>query len=64
LLLMVEVRMPRANNKDNDLEGAQDMGGKHGGQAGVPKPEPRPNPRDASKAEDVPERRPGKTGRG
>ncbi len=25
--------------KENDLEGVQDMGGKHGGQAGVPKPE-------------------------
>lgn len=30
--------MPR----ENDLEGAQDQGGKHGGQAGVPKPTPRP----------------------
>ena len=29
--------MPRAN----DLEGRQDMGGKHGGQAGMPKPEDR-----------------------
>lgn len=25
--------------KQNDLEGRQDMGGKHGGQVGVPKPE-------------------------
>ena len=50
--------------KDNDLEGAQDMGGKHGGQVGFPKPEPRPKPRDSVKSEDVPERRPtGKTGR-
>jgi hypothetical protein len=60
--------MPKGNkrsNKNNDLEGAQDMGGKHGGQAGVPKPEPRPNPHDAAKSEDVPERRPtGKSGRG
>jgi hypothetical protein len=24
--------------KENDLEGAQDQGGKHGGQAGAPKP--------------------------
>jgi hypothetical protein len=32
----------------NDLEGQQDMGGKHGGQAGQPKPPPRPksNERD------------------
>jgi hypothetical protein len=28
--------------KENDLEGPQDQGGKHGGQKGVPKPEPRP----------------------
>jgi hypothetical protein len=26
---------------ENDLEGHQDMGGKHGGQAGMPKPENR-----------------------
>jgi hypothetical protein len=29
--------------KENDLEGRQDMGGKHGGQAGMPKPEPDPS---------------------
>ena len=28
--------------KENDLEGAQDQGGKHGGQKGMPKPEPHP----------------------
>jgi hypothetical protein len=28
--------------KENDLEGVQDQGGKHGGQKGVPKPEPKP----------------------
>jgi hypothetical protein len=28
-------------SKANDLEGQQDMGGKHGGQAGMPKPEDR-----------------------
>jgi len=28
--------------KENDLEGAQDQGGKHGGQAGMPKPPRRP----------------------
>jgi hypothetical protein len=27
--------------KENDHEGRQDMGGKHGGQAGMPKPETR-----------------------
>jgi hypothetical protein len=26
--------------KENDLEGVQDQGGKHGGQKGMPKPEP------------------------
>lgn len=30
---------PKENDKENDLEGAQDQGGKHGGQAGMPKPE-------------------------
>ncbi|HKH01719.1 MAG TPA: hypothetical protein VKB08_13495 [Bradyrhizobium sp.] len=28
--------------KENDLEGEQDRGGKHGGQKGMPKPEPKP----------------------
>ena len=28
--------------KENDLEGQQDEGGKHGGQAGIPKPEQSP----------------------
>jgi len=42
--------------KENDLEGRQDMGGKHGGQAGVPKPpqRPRPTPHD----DDLIEKRP------
>jgi hypothetical protein len=31
----------RGMPKVNDLEGRQDMGGKHGGQAGMPKPETR-----------------------
>lgn len=30
--------------KENDLEGVQDQGGKHGGQAGMPKPPPAPKP--------------------
>ena len=33
-----ELEMP----KENDREGAQDQGGKHGGRAAVPKPTPRP----------------------
>jgi hypothetical protein len=37
--------------KENDLEGVQDQGGKHGGQAGMPKPVPRPKP--AKSDEDV-----------
>jgi hypothetical protein len=32
----------KRHEKENDLEGAQDQGGKHGGQAGMPKPTPRP----------------------
>jgi hypothetical protein len=28
--------------KENDLEGQQDQGGKHGGQKGMPRPEPWP----------------------
>jgi len=28
--------------RENDLEGVQDQGGKHGRQKGMPKPEPRP----------------------
>ncbi len=37
--------------KANDLEGRQDMGGKHGGQAGQPKPPPRP--KSTERDEDV-----------
>jgi hypothetical protein len=33
---------PSRRKKTNDLEGQQDMGGKQGGQAGVPKSPPRP----------------------
>jgi hypothetical protein len=33
--------------KENDLEGQQDMGGKHGGQKGMPRPEPDPRKKDA-----------------
>lgn len=39
--------MPR----ENDLEGKPDMGGKHGGQSGQPKPPPRP--REGPRDEDV-----------
>jgi hypothetical protein len=28
--------------KENELEGMQDQGGKHGGQKGIPKPQARP----------------------
>ena len=34
----------RERDKANDLEGVQDQGGKHGGQAGMPKPPPRSGP--------------------
>jgi hypothetical protein len=41
--------------KENDLEGPQDQGGKHGGQAGVPKPAMRPS--DTKRDKDAPEQR-------
>jgi hypothetical protein len=41
--------------KENDLEGVQDQGGKHGGQAGMPKPVRRPKPTKSD--EDVPKRK-------
>ena len=37
--------------KENDLEGAWDQGGKHGGQKGMPKPESRPDPQRAKGAD-------------
>jgi len=38
--------------KENDLEGQQDRGGKHGGQAGMPKPEqPPPGQKPATRSE-------------
>jgi len=43
--------MPR----ENDLEGAQDQGGKHGGQKGMPKPEPRPTTRREPGRADAPD---------
>jgi hypothetical protein len=45
--------------KENDLEGAQDQGGKHGGQKGMPKPEPRPSDGGGNDSDEAP-----KTGRG
>jgi len=44
-LHLVERTLP----KENDLEGTQDQGGKHGGQAGLPKSPPRP---DASREDE------------
>jgi hypothetical protein len=44
-LFRIEEQMQKgliAMPKENDLEGVQDQGGKHGGQKGMPKPEPRP----------------------
>jgi hypothetical protein len=51
---------PRRPSKTSDLEGRQDMGGKQGGQAGMPQPPPKPRAtrRDGDV---VPER--GSTGR-
>ena len=33
---------PARPKRENELEGQQDMGGKQGGQAGIPKSPPRP----------------------
>jgi len=41
----------RERDKANDLEGAQDQGGKHGGQAGMPQPPPRPGSDEAEQDE-------------
>ena len=41
----------RERDKANDLEGVQDQGGKHGGQAGIPEPPPRPGSYDAEQNE-------------
>ena len=43
--------------KENDLEGQQDQGGRHGGQAGMPKPEESPH----SPARDADREKLGKT---
>jgi len=39
--LKAKAATPR-RSKANDLEGQMDMGGKHGGQAGMPKPPSKP----------------------
>lgn len=51
--------MPR----ENDLEGRPDMGGKHGGQQGQPKPPPRPREGERD-ADVVAKRHTGQTNRG
>jgi hypothetical protein len=39
----LKTRTPSSSRSDaNDLEGQQDMGGKHGGQAGMPEPAKKP----------------------
>jgi len=45
--------------KENDLEGIQDQGGKHGGQKGMPKPEPRPSDRGGKDGGEAPKTRRG-----
>jgi hypothetical protein len=49
--------------KENDLEGMQDQGGKHGGQKGMPKPEKKPKPRPSTKPATGSETKP-ESGRG
>jgi hypothetical protein len=39
IAVLMEASMP----KENDLEGRQDQGGKHGGQRGMARPEPPPH---------------------
>jgi hypothetical protein len=39
-------QQPRTH-EENDLEGQQDMGGKHGGQKGMPRPAPNPRKDEA-----------------
>jgi hypothetical protein len=46
---------PIAMPKENDLEGVQDQGGKHGGQKGMPKPEPKPPTNSEPKPGDAPD---------
>jgi hypothetical protein len=46
---------PIAMPKENDLEGVQDQGGKHGGQKGMPKPEPKPPTSSEPKPGDAPD---------
>jgi hypothetical protein len=45
--------------KENDLEGAQDQGGKHGGQKGMPRSEPWPASAPGQKTEIPGRSRPG-----
>jgi hypothetical protein len=45
------IKMP----KENDLEGVQDQGGKHGGQKGMPKSQPRPSRKPATEQHTRPE---------
>lgn len=44
--------------KENDLEGAQDQGGKHGGQKGMPKPETLPSRNSKEDADEPPRPKP------
>jgi hypothetical protein len=45
--------------KENDLEGQQDQGGKHGGQKDMPRPEPLPDSWPGPKTEIPGRSRPG-----
>jgi len=47
-------QIQQQRDKANDLEGAQDQGGKHGGQAGVPDPTPLPGSVEARQDDKVP----------
>jgi hypothetical protein len=45
--------------EENDLEGPQDQGGKHGGQKGMPRPTPKPDRGTAKDGTELPRRKPG-----
>jgi hypothetical protein len=47
--------------KENDLEGHQDQGGKHGGQAGMPKSPQAPHTKATERDEDVVKKQGGRT---
>ncbi len=52
-------KIHRQREKNTDLEGAQDQGGKQGGQAGMPKPTPQPGSEEAERPDNASAPEPG-----